>query len=228
MPVSCALSADASVPLLFHAAQSGRQTLDAAEGGGNPFASAFIELLARPGLTLADFPRALSDLTAVKSKGFQLADAPPTVEPAAWRFRPKPAGEIRAALVLVISNYSRSDTAPSLPGARADAARISRALEQAGFETQTVLDPDTAGIRTALSQFAKRSAAADIAILYTTGHGVEVDGNVHLLLGDYPVAQGSSALARHGVRLAEIAASVKARRANLVLYGGCRDNPLAK
>ena len=38
-------SADVPSPLIFHASQSGKVTLDEGEGGGNPFASAFIEAL---------------------------------------------------------------------------------------------------------------------------------------------------------------------------------------
>ena len=222
-----ALAAEAPEPLLFLASHSGKQTLDAGEGGGNPFASAFIELLAHPGMTLGDFPQALADLTSRKSQGFQQADVPKRAEPAKWRFRPAPSGETRVALVLVVSDYTASDSALSLPGARLDADRISGALRQAGFKTQTVVDPDIGQLRSALAGFGSRSAAADVALLYTTGHGVEVGGNVHLLLGNYPVAQGSAALADYGVPLAEISTAVKGRRASLVLYGGCRDNPFS-
>lgn len=215
-------------PLIFLASQSGKQTLNSSEGGGNPFASALIELLARPGMKLGDLPRTLSELTAQKSQGVQQADVPSRAEPAMWRIQPVGVGETRMALVLVISDYAASDSAQSLPGARLDADRVSGALRQAGFETQTVIDPNSAQLRAALDSFAIRSSAADVALLYTTGHGVEVRGNIHLLLGDYPVAQGSAPLATYGVPLGEIAASVKGRRASLVFYGGCRDNPFSK
>ena len=218
-------AAEPPAPLVFLGSQSGKPTLDAGDGGGNPFASAFIEVLARPGMTLGDFPRALSEMTSLKSQSLQAADVPSRAEPATWRFQPAPASERRVALVLVISNYAASDSAQSLPGARLDADRISGALRQAGFRTETVVDPDSGELRAALASFARHSAAADVALLYTTGHGVEVSGNIHLLLGNYPVAQGSAGLARYGVPLSEIASSVKGRRASLVFYGGCRDNP---
>lgn len=214
-------------PLIFYASQSGQQTYDQADGGGNPFASALIELMAQPGMTLGELPRALTELTTLKSEGFQRPDAPQDVEPADWRFRPKPVDERRAALVLVVSDYAASHGALSLSGARTDAGRISQALRDAGFMTRTVLDPDHAQLKATLEEFAARSAAADIALLYTTGHGVEVDNEAHLLLGDFPVEEGNRALTRHAVRLSAIADAVKARRANLVLYGACRDNPFA-
>ena len=40
--------------LTFHASQSGMQTLDQGEGGGNPFASALIEVLGRKSVRLAE------------------------------------------------------------------------------------------------------------------------------------------------------------------------------
>jgi len=44
-------------PLHFYASQSGAETLDQGEGGGNPFASALIELLGRPTITFERFLR---------------------------------------------------------------------------------------------------------------------------------------------------------------------------
>ncbi len=61
---------------VFHAAQSGQQTLDTGEGGGNPFASALVEILSRPSMALSKLPAALQDLTSKKSRGFQSADVP--------------------------------------------------------------------------------------------------------------------------------------------------------
>src|SRR5690242_9993313 len=62
--------------LVFYACTSGKQTLDRDEGGGNPFASSLIDILARPRLRLAELPVALRELTRKKSRGFQSADVP--------------------------------------------------------------------------------------------------------------------------------------------------------
>ena len=45
-----------SETLLFHASASGDQTMDEGEGGGNPFASALIEILQKDEVRLGDFP----------------------------------------------------------------------------------------------------------------------------------------------------------------------------
>ena len=76
-----------------------------------------------------------------------------------------------------------------------------------------------------LAAFAKRSEDADVALVYATGHGVEVANSVYLLPGDFPVAQRASALAEFAIPLKAISAVPRAKRTNLVMYGGCRDNP---
>ncbi len=213
-------------PILLYASQPGQQTLDQGEGGGNPFASALIELLSHPDLSLAAFPSELRRLTVRKSDGFQTPDVPSRAEPARWKIRPKPADETRMAMVIVFSDYSASGGATSLPGAKHDASRIAAALTGAGFQTEGIVDPNRIELPDMLRRFAERSAAAEFAIMYVTGHGVEVNGTVHLLPGDYPVSERNGALAQKAVPLSQFARSTRARHANLVFYGGCRDDPL--
>jgi hypothetical protein len=212
--------------LVFHASMSGQQTLDQGEGGGNPFASALIEVLGAP-LELSDLPARLQRLTATKSGGFQSADVPASV---IRRFSLVPArsGEKRIALVMVVSDYAASEGAQSLPGARHDAERIALALRRAGFQAEQALDLDLRAMREKLADFRDRSLHADAAVIYTTGHGVEVEGTVFLLPGDYPIADRNSALRRRALPFSEIARSLGARQVNLVFYGGCRDNPFAQ
>jgi uncharacterized caspase-like protein len=76
-----------------------------------------------------------------------------------------------------------------------------------------------------LAEFRSRSIESDAAVIYTTGHGVEVEGTVYLMPGDYPVTEGDTALRQQALPVTEIAASLKAKQVNLLFYGGCRDNP---
>jgi hypothetical protein len=62
--------------LLFHASASGRQTMDEGEGGGNPFASALIEILQKDEVRLGDFPERLRELTSRKAPAFKLRMCP--------------------------------------------------------------------------------------------------------------------------------------------------------
>lgn len=210
--------------LLFHASSTGKQTLDEGEGGGNPFATSLIEVLAQPRAELRDLPAALQRLTVQKSGGFQTPDVPAGVTRADWSLVPARSGERRIALVLVVSDY-RSGGAPSLPGAKTDARRIATALRRAGFDTDVALDFDLMSMRRKLDDFASRSAQYDAAAIYVTGHGVEVARTVYLLPGSYPVDLKNAALADQAIRLTDIAGVPRARQVNLVFYGGCRDNP---
>ena len=216
--------------LTFHASQSGRQTLDQGEGGGNPFASALVEVLNRS-VRLAELPATMKELTAQKSRNFQQADVPEQTPDGKWDLVPARSGEVRIALVMVVSDYAASagsgaDAAPSLVGAKHDAQRIVRALEAAGFKTEMAIDLSRADMRELVARFSTRSALADAALIYTTGHGVEVDGNVYLLPGDYPLAQKNAALATRALRVRDFGSGLRAKRVNLLFYGGCRDNPL--
>lgn len=216
-----------AAPMVFYASSSGKRTLDRGEGGGNPFASALIELLGRPALGLRDFPNELKRLTVKKSGGRQVPEIPAKLAPEEWQFSPKREGEKRVALVMVFSDYSGGG-ARSLPGAKYDAERISSALEGAGFETQNAVDPERTKMATVLAAFKDRSTQADIGVLYVTGHGAEVDGTVYLLPGDFPANGGADALVGFGLALPDLSSTPRAALANFVFYGGCRDNPFKK
>ena len=217
--------ADADV-LVFHGATSGQQTLDEAEGGGNPFASAFIDVLAKPSVRLSELSAAIRKLTAKRSEGLQNADVPSKVTPSHWQLVPPPPAERRIALVLVVSDYYRA-AQDSLPGAKLDAVRVAAALKQAGFDTEMAIDLELATMKRKLASFSIESTRYDAALIYTTGHGVEVARTVFLLPGDFPVSTGISALATRAVSLPDIASAARAKRVNLVFYAGCRDNPWA-
>lgn len=211
--------------LVFQASASGKETLDQGAGGGNPFASALIEILAQRQVTLSELGSKLSQLTIQKSGGFQAPDLPVLEPTPSWSVVPIVAGERRSALVLVNSDYGKSGGAQSLPGAKYDALRVAAALKAAGFVTDVALDLDLNAIKQKLASFEAQSRDFDAAVIYTTGHGVEVDGQVFLLPGDYPIPDRGSVLASRAVPLATIAHSLHAKRINLVFYGGCRNNP---
>lgn len=207
------------------AVSSGERALDSGEGGGNPFASALIEVLARSQLQLGELPAALKHITHEKSRGRMTADVPPAIEPHNWSVAPARPDERRLALVLIVSDYSRTGGAKSLPGAKLDAGRIASALRAAGFSTEVALDLDQEEMRQKLATFGAASRRADAAVIYTTGHGVEVDGRIYLIPSDYPIKERNAALASRAIPLASIASPLQARNVNLVFYGGCRDNP---
>ena len=86
-------------------------------------------------------------------------------------------------------------------------------------------DLNLLSMRQKLVAFGARSKNHDAAVIYTTGHGLEVGGTVFLVPGDYPIGERNTALASHALPLPEIAEAAQAKEINLVFYGGCRDNP---
>ncbi len=212
------------VPVCF-ATHSGGQTIDCDEAGGNPFATALIELAFDAGVEYADFPAKLYDRTKKLSGGIQTPEwhgPPPDID---WRLlRPGAGGQInRAALVLIVSDYD-SPHIDSLEGAAFDEQRISAMLEVHGFSAIKGVRPTLVGIGEALDIFEEVSATSDMAIVYSTGHGYEYDGRVYLVPGDFPFAAWTSPadLDRHAVKVESLADACCARVMNLVFFAGCR------
>lgn len=207
--------------LVVYASQSGMPTLDQGVGGGNPFASALIELLQRPSLTLRELRSDLIELAKEKSRAFQVPDFPIIPEATQWRLKPVPASPNRLALVFVFSDY-RNAGRSSLPGARYDLDRVASSLKEAGFAVQAAANPTRGELKVLLTELSRRSETAEAALIYTTGHGYEHEGVVYLLPGDYPFDAGSNRLPDLSVDVAALARHLKAKSANLVFFGGCR------
>jgi hypothetical protein len=206
-------------PLVFYASQSGRPTLDQGEGGGNPFASALVELLERQSLTYTELQAGLIALTKEKSRGVQVPECPAVVESANWRLKPVPASAKRVALVVVYSAY-HSARVSSLPGAERDLERVATALRGAGFDVKTIANPSRNALQANLDELSRASKSAEAALVYMTGHGFEHHGQVYLMPNDYPFAAKVSP--ERAVHVPSFAGYLKAKRANVVLFGGCR------
>ena len=157
-----AQSSPAPQPLIYYAGAAGRLTQDRDRLGGNPFASALVEVLREAPLTLADFGARMSAANAKHSGGWQQLQMPKTLPDPKLRLDGDK-GSKRIALVLINADYSKSDGVYSLPGAAFDAKRVPAALREAGFETTLVLDASADMARRAIAEFAAQSAAADMS-----------------------------------------------------------------
>lgn len=209
-------------PVVFYASQSGEQALDQGEGGGNPFASALIELIDRPSLTYNEFYNQMFTLTREKSHGFQSPEIPPASRGSnIWNLKPIPASSKRTALVFVYSDYRKVGIA-SLPGAKHDLERVSNALVKAGFEVQTALDPTKKELVEALEKISKNSEGTDVAVLYMTGHGFEHNGIVYLMPNDYPFEKEENRLSELAIDVKSLSNYLRAKDGNLIFFGGCR------
>jgi caspase domain-containing protein len=207
-------------PLMYYAGQAGRLTQDRDALGGNPFASAVVEILKQQPATLADFTAMLAASNARHSGGWQQLQFPKKLPH--WRMGGSNGKHV--ALVLINADYSKSNGVYSLPGAAFDAKRVPKALIDAGFETMVVVDADAETARTAMAEFALKSADADGALIYVGGHGIQHKRVVYWMMGDYP-EQDAKWLPSHAISLDEIGKAGRAREVNLVLYASCRDDP---
>lgn len=213
-------------PLVYYAGQAGRLTQDRDRQGGNPFASALVEVLREEKLTLSDFGARMSAANAKYSGGWQQLQMPRTLPDPRLRIDDAAGGK-RVALVLINADYSKSGGVYSLPGAAFDATRVPKALIDSGFETLVVFDRDAGAARRALTDFAKLSESADASLIYVGGHGIQRKRVVYWMMGDYP-EQDPKWLPTHAISLDEIGKAGHARAANLVLYASCRDDPFPR
>jgi len=205
--------------LMYYAGQPGRLTQDRDRLGGNPFASAVVEVLAKEPWTLREFTERLAEANARHSGGWQQLQFPKMLPK--WKIGDQ-TGK-RVALVLINSDYSKSPGVYSLPGAAFDAKRIPEALRAAGFETTLVFDANAETARKAMADFAHTSAGAEASVVYVGGHGMQHKRIVYWLMGDYP-EQDEKWLSTHAIALDEIGRVGRAD-VNLVLYASCRDDP---
>ena len=210
---------------MVYGTSSGGVAVDQDEFGGNPFASSLLEMVREPGTTLRNLPARLKRRTAERTQGLQVPQG--RVEPGspAWRFaegRSSPR-ERREALVLMVSDYGLAGIDP-LAGAAVDERRVAAMFASQGFSVAQGFAPTRQALLHALRGFAGRSAQADVAALYCTGHGVEHDGRVHLLPADYPFAAGYAPrqLRAHAIAVHAIAAACRSAGINLVFFAGCR------
>ncbi len=213
----------AATPIIY-AARSGGTTIDQDARGGNPFATALIELSAVADGSLAGFARQLRALTRERSAHHQ--DPTWTALPARRKWSlamPEANTECRSALVLIVSSY-RALASPRLLGAAHDERRISAMLAQNGYSVRQGIAPDRASLLRALREFRAETKGGDSALIYSTGHGVECDGKVYLLPGDYPFEQGyaRAVLDRCAVTVERIAQACSATGFNLMFFAGCR------
>ena len=84
----------------------------------------------------------------------------------------------QVALVVGNSSYAHIGR---LPSPENDAVDLSAALRRLGFEVTTELDADPVELIEALRAFTRRSAGADVSLVFYAGHGLEMDGINYLV-----------------------------------------------
>ena len=130
----------------------------------------------------------------------------------------------RVALVVGNSTYAHIGR---LPNPDNDARDISSALRRLGFEVTTEFDADRVELTQALRAFARRSAGADVSLVFYAGHGIEMDGVNYLVPIDARLERDVD-VRYETVTLDDLLVSTSGASLRLVILDACRNNPLAR
>jgi len=131
----------------------------------------------------------------------------------------------RVAMVVGITDYTHSR---KLPNARNDAASMTQALQASGFDVVQSLDQDQTEIYDTLDRFYAKASAAETAVFFFAGHGIQFDG-VNYLVPKSAELRSISRLKQETVALQDIISEIEKRAGiTLVFLDACRDNPLAE
>ena len=130
----------------------------------------------------------------------------------------------RVALVVGNSTYAHIGR---LPNSDNDAVDMSSALRRLGFEVTTELDADRVELTEALRQFTRRSAGADVSLVFYAGHGIEMDGVNYLVPVDARLERDVD-VRYETVTLDDMLVSTAGASLRLVILDACRNNPLAR
>jgi tetratricopeptide (TPR) repeat protein len=176
-----------------------------------------------PGKALVDFEAALA-----KSPQNPFALSGRGAARRALEARPALSGDaagIRVALVIGNAHYAAQAPLANPPN---DASAIAEGLRGSGFQHVTVaLDLTREGIVKALHEFQDEADKADWALVYFSGHGLEVGGVNYVLPVDAHVTSDRD-VADEAISLDRLVAGVSgARKIKIVILDACRENPFA-
>ena len=130
----------------------------------------------------------------------------------------------RVALVVGNGTYAHIGR---LPNPDNDAADMSAALQRLGFEVTTEFDADRVELTAALRAFTRRSAGADVSLVFYAGHGIEMDGVNYLVPVDARLERDVD-VRFETVTVDDLLVSTSGASLRLVILDACRNNPLAR
>jgi uncharacterized protein with WD repeat len=136
-----------------------------------------------------------------------------------------PAPDRRVALVIGNSAYRNVQ---HLANPSNDAELIGAALRRTGIEDVTVAhDLDREGMVAALKAFARKADAADWAVIYYAGHGIEIGGTNYLIPVDAKLETDRD-VPEEAISLEQLQTKLAgAHKLKLIVLDACRNNPFA-
>lgn len=128
----------------------------------------------------------------------------------------------RWAFVVGIDDY---DALPKLETAVADATKVARSFELAGFRVAAVVNPTAKELEEKWQAFLQPLAPGDFAVVYFAGHGLQKTGANYLLALDFARTDDPSVSAARLDRwIADLGGRKLAQR--VIVLDACRNNPL--
>lgn len=129
-------------------------------------------------------------------------------------------------IALVIGESDYANVTP-LANPANDARAMVQMFTAMGFETTSALDDDRARLSRKIERFIEDAADADVALVYYSGHGVEVAGENYLLPVDADVSSPEAA----GQSLVSVTDLLEGLREavpmSIILLDACRTSPFA-
>jgi uncharacterized caspase-like protein len=132
--------------------------------------------------------------------------------------------QTRVALVIGNGGYKN---VPVLPNPTNDAGDVAASLERLGFTVRRVLNGTSDDMRRALRDFAPLARRSEMAVVFYSGHGMEIGGENWLIPIDAELKEDTAA-EYEAVSLRSIMPLVAgASRLGLIILDACRNNPFA-
>ncbi|HUB12208.1 MAG TPA: caspase family protein [Acetobacteraceae bacterium] len=148
------------------------------------------------------------------------------------RHRAAPApdnGQQRHRVALVIGNGNYQGAIPKLSNPPNDAAALASMTRRLGYDTLLLLDANHDEMQAAIRAFREAAAGADLAIIFYSGHAVEINGRNMLLPVDFVAGQSPGSFLQNALPLADLDASLAGRSGPaLIFLDACRSDPLAE
>ena len=136
------------------------------------------------------------------------------------------AANVRSAHALIIGNAAYPGSG-RLDNPVNDAKAISQKLRSMGFTVTTVTDANRQKLVQSMAQFRRTAAAADISLLFYSGHGVQIFGTNYMLPTDVDQTDPAQATIQ-GVSLNSVVENFLPGKTKLVFLDACRDNALQR
>ncbi|MHA7819012.1 MAG: caspase family protein [Erythrobacter sp.] len=137
---------------------------------------------------------------------------------------PGAASAQRVALVIANSQYEHTSQLENPPR---DAALVSGALREIGFDTvELATDLDQTEFLARLRAFRQMADGADAALVYFAGHGIESDGR-NWLLPTSATLSAEKDLPFEAIELNSVLDTLDGARLRIAVLDACRNNPFA-